>query len=353
MLIQDSPTPHVKLLEAPLWNEWIPAASKGQITADAAPYDQVGIPDDAVLRLLKLGAFDFASFDIAKVAGDDPKFEGCDLSGLTLTFEDARKGCEAWRATVDKLMQQKWNAKLLAIGTAPPQAIWCATEVKGFDDLKGKKLRVYTKTMVDFAQGIGAAPVNIAFREVVTALQNKVVDCAVTGTAVGNVAGWIEVTKYLMPISLGWAINVHVVNLTTWKRLDPKVQAFLEAEYKKFEDKFWQTMKDLDADAANCNVGKQPCRNGKLANMIMVPVADADQAALQEADAGNRAQGLAQARRRRRRQGMERRPSARRSAWRRRSSRELLPGDELADGGVHQRGLLVHDPVRAVRHAGW
>ena len=186
MLIQDSPTPHVKLLEAPLWNEWIPAASKGQITADAAPYDQVGIPDDAVLRLLKLGAFDFASFDIAKVAGDDPKFEGCDLSGLTLTFEDARKGCEAWRATVDKLMQQKWNAKLLAIGTAPPQALWCATEVKNFDDLKGKKLRVYTKTMVDFTQGIGAAPVNIAFREVVTALQNKVVDCAVTGTAVGN-----------------------------------------------------------------------------------------------------------------------------------------------------------------------
>jgi len=46
---------------------------------------------------------------------------------------------------------------------------------------------------------------------------------------------------------------------------------------QKFEDKFWQVMKDLDADAANCNVGKQPCRNGKLANMIMVPVADADQ----------------------------------------------------------------------------
>lgn len=278
VLIQDSPTPHVKLLEAPLWNEWIPAASGGKITADAAPYDQVGIPDDAVLRLLKLGAFDFASFDIAKVAGDDPRFEGCDLAGLALTFENARKACDAWRATVDKLMQQKWNAKLLAIGTAPPQALWCATEVKSFDDLKGKKLRVFTKTMVDFANGIGAAPVNIAFREVIPALQNKVVDCAVTGTAVGNSAGWIEVTKYLMPLSLGWAINVHVVNLKTWQRLDPKVQALLETEYKKFEDKFWSTMKELDLDAANCNVGKQPCKNGKLASMVLVPVSDTDQA---------------------------------------------------------------------------
>src|ERR1044072_3111726 len=277
VLIQDRPSPQVKLLEAPFWNESIPANSKGQITADAAPYDQVGIPDEAVLRLLKLGAFDFASFDIAKVAGDDPKFEGCDLSGLTFTFEDARKPCDAWRTTVDKLMQQKWNAKLLAFGTAPPQALWCATEVKTFDDLKGKKLRVYTKTMVDFTQGIGAAPVNIAFREVITALQNKVVDCAVTGTAVGNVAGWTEVTKYLMAILLRGAIHVHVVNLNTWKKLDPKVQAFFQTEYRKFEDKFWQIMKDLDADAANCNVGKQPCKNGKLANMTIVPVAEADQ----------------------------------------------------------------------------
>ena len=55
------------------------------------------------------------------------------------------------------------------------------------------------------------------------------------------------------------------------------MQAFLEVEYKKFEDKFWQVMKDLDDDAANCNVGKQPCRNGKLANMTLVPVSDADQ----------------------------------------------------------------------------
>ena len=259
VLIQDSPTPHVKLLEAPLWNEWIPAASKGQITADAAPYDQVGIPDDAVLRLLKLGAFDFASFDIAKVAGDDPKFEGCDLSGLTLTFEDARKGCEAWRATVDKLMQQKWNAKLLAIGTAPPQALWCATEVKTFDDLKGKKLRVYTKTMVDFTQGIGAAPVNIAFREVVTALQNKVVDCAVTGTAVGNVAGWTEVTKYLMPISLGWAINVHVVNLD---HLEAARSESADFPRRRVQEIRGQVL--ADHEGAGCRCGQLQCRQAAL-----------------------------------------------------------------------------------------
>ena len=222
VLVQDSPSPQVKLVQMPFWSEWIPSNSRGQITVDAAPYDQVGIPDDAVLRLLKLGAFDFASFDIAKMAGDDPHFEGCDLSGLTFDFETARKACDAWRPVVDRLMQKNWNSKLLAFGSGPPQAIWCNAEIKNIDDLRGKKLRVYSRTMVDFANGVGAAPVNIAFREVITALQNKVVDCAVTGTSVGNSAGWTEVTKYLMPISLGWAINVTVVNLKTWNNSTPR-----------------------------------------------------------------------------------------------------------------------------------
>jgi TRAP-type transport system periplasmic protein len=276
-LIHDSNTPHTKLLEIPFWNEVIPKASGGQITADAAPLDQLGVADEAVLRLLKLGAFDFASFDIVKLGGDDPRFEGCDLSGLTFTFAQARAGCNAWRATMDRIMQQNWNTKLLAIGSAPPQAIWCASEIHGIDDLKGKKLRVYSKTMIDFANAVGATPLNINFREVVTSLQNKVVDCAVTGTAVGNINGWTEVTKYLMPISLGWAINVHTVNLNTWKRMDPKTQAFFTKQFAELEDRYWATMKEAADDAENCNVGKQPCKLGKLAHMTIVHISDADQ----------------------------------------------------------------------------
>jgi TRAP-type C4-dicarboxylate transport system substrate-binding protein len=275
-LIHDSGTPHVDQVESPFWHKWIPEASGGRITADAVPLDQAGIPDEAVLRLLKLGAFDFASFDIVKLGGDDPRFEGCDLSGLAFDFDTARAACQAWRPTIDRIMQEQWNTKLLGIASAPPMAIWCNTEIGGIDDLKGKKLRVFSKTMIDFAEGIGAVPININFREVVTALQNKVVDCAVTGTSVGNVSGWAEVTQYLMPISLGWAINVHVVNLKTWNRLEPQVQQWLIGEFGKFEDKFWATMKANADDAENCNVGREPCKLGKLANMKLVTLSDAE-----------------------------------------------------------------------------
>ena len=69
-----------------------------------------------------------------------------------------------------------------------------------------------------------------------------------TGSASGNTASWWEVANYLYPLSLGWSINVHAFNLNSWKKLDPKVQEFITAEMKKYEDKMWQTIDDAMAD---------------------------------------------------------------------------------------------------------
>jgi hypothetical protein len=116
----------------------------------------------------------------------------------------------------------------------------------------------------------------MAFAEVVPALNNGVVDCAVTGSLSGNTAGWPEVTKSLYPMSLGWSINVLAVNLNTWKRIDARTQAFMLAQFKQYEDKMWRTLKQATDEADNCNTGKQPCTLGKLANLTIVPVKPAE-----------------------------------------------------------------------------
>jgi hypothetical protein len=69
---------------------------------------------------------DFAAMDISKMAGDDPRFEACDLAGLTLTPDKARAACDAYRAVIDRQLQKNWNAKLLAFGGNTPQVFWCA-----------------------------------------------------------------------------------------------------------------------------------------------------------------------------------------------------------------------------------
>jgi TRAP-type C4-dicarboxylate transport system substrate-binding protein len=272
----NSPTPVSIYDELPFWRETIPEASKGAITAEVTPLDQMGIDDKTMLRLLKLGVMDFAGMDISKMAGDDPRFEGCDLAGISLTPDKARAACDAYRDVIDRQMQKNWNAKLLAFGGNTPQVFWCRGEVNGLDDLKGKKIRVFNNTTRDFLSGLGATSVSMAFAEVVPALNNGVVDCAVTGSLSGNTAGWWEVAKSLYNMSLGWSINVLAVNLNTWNRLDPKTQAFLEEQIKAYEDKMWDTLKKSTEEADNCNTNKQPCTLGKLANIKLVQVSPED-----------------------------------------------------------------------------
>src|SRR5881394_25082 len=268
----NSPTPVSIYDEVPFWRKTIVEASKGAITADVAPLDQMGIDDKTMLRLLKLGVMDIAAMDISKMAGDDPRFEACDLAGLTLDPDKARAACNAYRDVIDRQMQKNWNAKLLAFGGNTPQVFWCREVISGLDGFKGKKVRAFNNTMRDFLAGVGATAVSMAFAEVVPALSAGVVDCAVTGSLSGNTAGWNEVTKSIYPMSLGWSINVLAVNLNTWNRLDGKTQAFLTEQFKAYEDKMWQTIKTTTGEADNCNTGKQPCTMGKLAKTTIVPV---------------------------------------------------------------------------------
>src|SRR5215216_2587052 len=238
-IAQDLPKSHFKVIglngptpvsihdELPFWRKTITEASNGAISADITPLDQMGVDDKTMLRLLRLGVMDFAGMDISKMAGDDPRFEGCDLAGITLDPDKARAGCEAYRAVIDRQMQKNWNAKLLAFGGNPPQVFWCRSVLGGLSDLKGKKVRVFNNTMRDFLSGVGATAVSLAFAEVVPALNNGVVDCGVTGSLSGNTAGWPEVTKSLYPMSLGWSINVVAANTNSWNRLDKRVQSFL------------------------------------------------------------------------------------------------------------------------------
>jgi len=272
----NGPTVASMVDEVPFWRETLPKASKGAITADITPLDQMGIDDKTMLRLLRLGVMDFAGMDISKMAGDDPRFEGCDLAGITLDADKARAACESYRAVIDRQMQKNWNARLLAFGANPPQVFWCRGVLGGLNDLKGKKVRVFNNTMRDFLNGIGATAVSMAFAEVVPALNNGVVDCGVTGSLSGNTAGWGEVTKSLYPMSLGWSISVMAVNQNSWNRLDKRVQSFMLEQVKAYEDRMWGTVKKATAEADNCNTSKQPCTMGKMANVTIVPVKPAE-----------------------------------------------------------------------------
>jgi TRAP-type C4-dicarboxylate transport system substrate-binding protein len=212
--------------EVPFWSKTIPEASGGKVTAAFSPQDHMGVKGFQVLRMVKLGVVDFGAGDVSKMAQDSPVFEGCDLAGLALDIKTARAVCQAWLPTMSEVAEKLFNTKLLAVGTNPPQVVWCRVPISGLGDLKGKKIRVFNKTMSDFMEAVGGTTISMAFAEVVPALQRGVVDCAVTGTMSGFTAGWPEVSTHQFQVYMGWSINYQSVNLDL-EQLQPRTAGLL------------------------------------------------------------------------------------------------------------------------------
>ena len=264
--------------ERPFWEQTIPEASDGRISVEFSPVDLAGIKDPQIMRMAALGVTDFAAGDISKMAGDDPVFEGCDLAGLALDIDAARAACAAWAPVMGRVLEEKFNAKLLALGTNPPQVIWCRDQLDGLQGLRGRKVRVFNATMNDFIDAVGGTTVSMPFAEVVPALQRGVVDCAVTGSLSGNTAGWPEVSDYLYPMIMGWSINYQSVNLDKWNSWPEEVQDFFLDQFEGFEDKMWNTARKATEDADRCNFNQEPCEMGEVVDMTLVPVSDEDKA---------------------------------------------------------------------------
>ncbi len=266
---------HNQLTEKPFFEQELPKLSGGKITADFIPYDRVGIKGSEQLRLMKAGAFDWGSNSLTYLVADSPKFEGCDLAGLTNEIDLARKACNVYKPVIDKIVEENFNIKIFGFEPYPPQAIWCRDVINGIGDIKGRKVRVYNTTLTDFVEGAGGTAVTIPFVDVVPALQRGVADCAVTGTLSGNSAKWPEVTKSIYPMSLGWAPQYIAVNIKAWKRLNGDTRKFLTGAFAKLEEKAWAVGRQATEEGVSCNTGGK-CTLGTKANLVLVKVTDAD-----------------------------------------------------------------------------
>ena len=126
--------------------------------------------------------------------------------------------------------------------------------------MKGKKVRTSSRTQADFVEALGGASVTMAFGEVVPALQNKVVDCAITGSLSGYSAKWYEVSTHLLALPINWNQQIHAVNQATWDKLDPRVRDFLQNNIRTLVDNIWDAAAQQTRKATTAIPAPPPAR---------------------------------------------------------------------------------------------
>ena len=245
--------------------------------------DAVSVQAADALRLLRSGTFDVMSVQIGMASRDDPFFEGVDLIGVSTNMADLKKAVEAYREAFDKRLQTRFNAKVLTLWPFGPQVFYCNSPIKTLDDLKGLKVRSFTPSMAALIQSLGATPVTLQFSEVYPALQRGVANCGVTSPTSGNSGKWPEVTSYFLPLSVSGSVQGHFMNLDYWKKFTPDQQKNIASQFKKMEDELWGMAERANADAVNCNVGKEPCKENTKFAMNLVQVSPADEKRVKDA----------------------------------------------------------------------
>lgn len=267
--------------EKPFWTKTIPELSHGQVTADIKSFDEMGLKGPEILRLMSNGVIEFGTATLSYFASDNPINEAVDLAGMAPNVKTEREIVNAFQPIYTRRLQKE-GIKVLGLATNAAQVIFCNAPVEKLADLKGKKVRTSSRTQADFVEALGGSSVNMAFAEVVPAMQTKVLDCAITGSLSGFTAKWYEVSTNLLELPINWNPILYAVNEKAWNKLDPKVQTFIQTNLTKMIDSIWDDAARQTQEGYDCNTGAASCKAAVKGKMkAIVPSAD-DEALLKK-----------------------------------------------------------------------
>ena len=142
--------------EQPFWTKWLPEASGGKLKGNAVSITDAGLKGYEVIRLLKLGVFDFADGLIGYVSEGNGLIEGGDLAGMAQDFGTLHKIVDAYGPVLDQTFRQTFGAKIVALYPWPPSLLFCTQPLSGLGDLKGRKIRIHSASLGDYVEGLGA-----------------------------------------------------------------------------------------------------------------------------------------------------------------------------------------------------
>ncbi len=254
--------------EKPFWTQELPRLTGGRVTAEIAPFDQAGIRGQEMLRLMQLGVVPFGTSLLALAAAQDPILAAPDLAGLAATPAELGRAVAAFRPHLEHVLRERYGVKLLAIYAYPAQTVFCKEPLRSLADLAGRRVRTSGVSQSDLVEALGGRPVQIPFAEVVSAMKQGSLDCAITGTLSGNAIGLHDVTRFLHTQPISWGLSLFGANVAAWNALGSEVQKVLLRELPLLEASIHANAVAQTDDGIACNTGRAACRGGRAGRMV-------------------------------------------------------------------------------------
>jgi TRAP-type transport system periplasmic protein len=201
--------------------------AKGRLKINVYYGGSLGIGQADALRSLKAGSVEMAMLYAGYFGRDAPDLALAIVQGVVLTPQEGRK-IVAPLTEIYREYYESWNTRVVGWVSAQIYdiSVFCKQPVNTLADLKGKKLRVWSKDQVDAFTRLGVSAQIIGQNDLYIALQTGVVDCALYVAAIAKTISLQEVTKHAaylhtyspLPSAIG-------VSRRAWDKLPADLQA--------------------------------------------------------------------------------------------------------------------------------
>lgn len=262
--------------EEPFWLRDLPRLTGGRAVAEIVPFDRAGLGGEEMLRLVQAGAVPFGTVLLSRSSAVEPELVGPDLAGLNPDFAAVKRSVAAYRPRLVQLLRERYGIELLALYLYPAQVTFCTRPFTGLSDLAGRRVRVSSASQADFVLALGAHPVQTPFAQIVPAIRNGTIDCAITGTMSGNTIGLHEVTSHVHTMAVNWGLAAFVAHGPAWTALSEPVRSALQRELPRLEQRIWDDSERETSEGLACNAGQDRCKAGRKGRMTLVQASRAD-----------------------------------------------------------------------------
>jgi TRAP-type transport system periplasmic protein len=228
----------------------VAARSKGKLKITVHDGGALQLKDADVMRWLPTGAAEIGVLSASFVGRDAPEINAAYVQGSVGSAAEHVKTLP----TLENIYRdavKKWQMVPVGFMAFPvfKAHVFCRDEpVNTLASLRKKKLRVWSKDLVDTFGRLGVAAQIIPQNELYVAVRTGVVDCALYPARLAGTVSLQEVTKhagYLFPVAaMPYVIVVHE---TKWKALAPDLQ---KAMTDAAEQLYATTKRPEDDDAA-------------------------------------------------------------------------------------------------------
>lgn len=179
---------------------------------------------------VRVGAVEMACAPWGMYSFLDPRLGAIEIPFLFHSSPAGSAACKQLVPLYDKLFQEKFNAKALALYNPGGVQLMSSKPVKTLEDAQGLLVGAISPPTAVLLKELGASPVTIMWTDMYESLQKNVISATTQGTHGAVVMGLMDVCKY---VTVGYFIsgwNGFSINLDLWNAMPEDIKKILQEE---------------------------------------------------------------------------------------------------------------------------